>query len=69
MDDNITTMELINYIKTSMKKGKESPLHGWSINDILWEIHTQWGKPAYNFSRKYIIHYWDNIIGGIGDDR
>jgi hypothetical protein len=55
MNDNITTKDLIIYIETKMKEGKKSPVHGWSMNDILWDIYTQWGRPAYDFSRKYII--------------
>mgnify|MGYP003628421518 CR=1 FL=1 len=60
MHNDIRTQELINYIEDSMKKGKESFLHGWSMNDILWDIYTEWGKPAYNFSRKYIIQRCNN---------
>ena len=53
--ESISTENLIKFIEDSMEKGKQSLQHGWSMNNILLEIHNEWGLPAYNFSRDYII--------------
>ena len=44
-----------------MDEGKKSVKHGWTMNNILSDIHDQWGLPAYNFSKKYIIQNYGSI--------
>ena len=61
MNETITTKELISYIETKMDEGKKSIKHGWTMNNILSDIHDQWGLPAYNFSKKYIIQNYGSI--------
>tara|TARA_R110002012_G_scaffold76867_1_gene194357 strand:- start:436 stop:639 length:204 start_codon:yes stop_codon:yes gene_type:complete len=53
--ETISTEELIQFVLDEMEKGKKSPVRGWSMTEILWDVYTAWGKPAHDYAREYII--------------
>ena len=61
MIEPISTDNLIQHIHDLMKKGKDSRIKGWVMQDILENVYNNWGLAARNFAYKYITENYCNI--------
>ena len=55
-----TTEEVIrnqvrDLVHTMMDEGKDGPVHGWVMSDIVAEVSDRFGKDMADFAKTYIV--------------
>ena len=55
-----TTEEVIqnqvkNLVHTLMDEGKDGPIHGWVMSDILSEVSERFGRDMVDFAKRHIV--------------
>ena len=58
MQNSINSLGLEQFILDLMQKGKESPMKGWVMEDILKKILDLYGSPARDYAYKYIVNHF-----------
>jgi len=55
-DQIIYHRDIINFVKEQMQKGKDSPIRGWAMSEILKKAQDKYGPDGYIFGRDYIVN-------------